>query len=217
MIWNIDVKIFQAIEFRDSNYWEKISEFQRMNSRTEFVNPRKVNKVVLAREQYEGDGAIVRRSIGRYRLHFGSNFSALRLYVKLLKILYSSVFVTAQSWNFWTPFCFWMNSQVGSAHSLPKALLTSMVEFYLRNQICLCIAVSAPGGFPDHPHRGKLYVPCFGFSEAKISDNCNHLLNKMFSLLKCILFCHFGQVLKQWHTYWRYKSCFCFLWRHNIL
>ncbi|XP_057871255.2 pirin-like protein isoform X2 [Cryptomeria japonica] len=66
-----------------------------MNSRTEFVNPRKVNKVVLAREQYEGDGAIVRRSIGSSEL------------------------------KFLDPFLF-------------------LDEF----------SVSAPGGFPDHPHRG---------------------------------------------------------------
>ncbi|GLJ26814.1 hypothetical protein SUGI_0523310 [Cryptomeria japonica] len=66
-----------------------------MNNTTPFLKSRSVAKKVLAREQHEGDGAIVRRSIGRPELKFLDPFLLLD-------------------------------------------------EF----------SVSAPAGFPDHPHRG---------------------------------------------------------------
>ncbi|GLJ26812.1 hypothetical protein SUGI_0523260 [Cryptomeria japonica] len=66
-----------------------------MSDMTPFVTPRVVAKQVLSREQYEGEGAIVRRSIGR-----------------------------------------------------PE--LKSLDPFLLLDEF----SVSAPAGFPDHPHRG---------------------------------------------------------------
>ena len=132
--------------------------------------PRSVVKKVLAKAQHEGDGAIVRRSIGRYQsspsvylfiyfLPFLSFFFIFRSWIQLGLSCFG--FVIGRSSRTWILFSCWMNSQV---------LLPSLFFFPLNaNELLTCLmvvcwlisfldfssfSVSPPAGFPDHPHRG---------------------------------------------------------------
>ena len=55
----------------------------------------------------------------------------------------------------------WMNSQVGLSLSLSLFSSVFFLCDYLQILIINNIAVSAPAGFPDHPHRGLILDPLF--------------------------------------------------------
>ncbi|GLJ26729.1 hypothetical protein SUGI_0520720 [Cryptomeria japonica] len=89
---------------------------------TPFVKPRFVAEKVLAREHDKGDGAIVRRTIGRYPL----------LLIKFF-------------WTAFHPFIY-----------LIKFFVLDIPELKFLDLFLILdeVTVSAPAGFPDHPHIG---------------------------------------------------------------
>lgn len=91
---------------------------------------RLVVKKLFARQQHEGFGAVVRRSIGRFELRYFDPFLVL------------DEFSGQPSF-----FCL----------SLLPSFESNLSE--IANRTSLKLAVSAPAGFPDHPHRGWFSLP----------------------------------------------------------
>lgn len=124
---------------------------------TSFTRPRLVTKKVLAKHQREGDGAVVRRCIGR---------CLFKVFPLSLPFLGCFLFF----------FSLWVHFFFGGFRSELKSLdpFLMMDDFTGMGFIChfhslgffssinplmdhCCInvfAVSPPAGFPDHPHRG---------------------------------------------------------------
>lgn len=93
---------------------------------------RLVVKKLFARQQHEGFGAVVRRSIGRFELRYFDPFLVL------------DEFSGEPSF-----FCL----------SLLASFKPNLSE--IANRTSLKLAVSAPAGFPDHPHRGWFWFTAY--------------------------------------------------------
>uniref|UniRef100_A0ACD5YEH2 Uncharacterized protein n=1 Tax=Avena sativa TaxID=4498 RepID=A0ACD5YEH2_AVESA len=101
--------------------------------------PRQVARKFLARPQHEGVGAVVRRSIGRFELRYFDPFLVLDEFSGEHQ----------RSVGPRSPFAWSVCASVRTAavHDYSCYVLTDSSMFGF-------VAVSAPAGFPDHPHRG---------------------------------------------------------------
>lgn len=149
---------------------------EKENSGVVVKESRSVVRKFLARPQSEGVGAIVRRSIGRWEKKKKKTHMFLFLVaMKWMRIWdgfawMGSCVVSGLSWDTLIRFLLWMNSQVGYSVSFPLffsvfiwyvVTLFTEVFFLFFMLMVLCTAVTAPAGFPDHPHRGLIFLRKF--------------------------------------------------------